>query len=156
MLGLALLLSACDPRHIGKLEPGVSTEADVRERFGAPEAIWDGPDGAQIFEYNHQPGGYQNYMITIAADGSMSARHQVLTAHNFARIKPGMSMEEVRRMLGKPKAILRFDLKRELHYDWRYRDGPNESDSRVFTVVFDHDLRVASTHSVRDPALERN
>ena len=83
-----LLLAACDPQAINELEEGVSTEADVRQRFGAPEAVWDGPDGAQIYEYNRQPAGHVNYMITVGADGKMSALRQVLTPQNFARIQP--------------------------------------------------------------------
>jgi hypothetical protein len=151
-----LLLAACDPQAISELEEGVSTEADVRERFGAPEAVWDGPDGAQIYEYNRQPAGHTNYMITIGADGKMSALRQVLSPQNFARIEPGMPMEAVRRMLGKPMKITPYELKRQTHYDWRYQDGPNTSDSKVFTVVFDSDLKVVSTGSVIDPALQPN
>ena len=155
-LSLVVLLAACDVQNISELEEGVSTEADVRERFGAPEAVWDGADGAQVYEYNRQPAGYQNYQITIDADGKMTALRQVLTPRNFADVVPGMPMEAVRRMLGKPMKITAFDLKRETHYDWRYHDGPNDSDSRIFTVVFDTDFRVVSTGSVRDPALDRN
>lgn len=153
---LAGALAACDQQAISELEEGVSTEADVRERFGPPEAVWDGPDGAQIYEYNRQPAGYQNYQITIGPDGKMSALRQVLTPRNFALVQPGMMMEDVRRLLGKPMKITTYDLKKETHYDWRYHDGPNESDSKVFTVVFSPDLRVISTLSVRDPDLDRN
>ena len=152
----ALLLAACDPQNISELEEGVSTEADVRQRFGTPEAVWDGPDGAQIYEYNRQPAGHTNYMITIGPDGKMAALRQVLTPRNFAQVQPGTTMEEVRRMLGKPMKVSTYALKQETHYDWRYQDGPNESDRKVFTVVFTPDLRVASTLSVRDPDLDRN
>ncbi len=148
-----VLLSACDPQAISELEEGVSTEADVRQRFGAPEAVWEGPDGAQIYEYNRQPAGHVNYMITIGADGKMTALRQVLTPQNFARITPGMPMEDVRRALGKPMKITTYELKRQTHYDWRYQDGPNTSDAKIFTAVFDSDYRVVSTGSVSDPAL---
>lgn len=158
-LGLAasaLLLAGCDPQRISELEEGLSTEADVRERFGPPEAVWDAPGGGQVYEYNRQPAGDVNYQITIGADGKMTALRQVLNAQNFAQITPGLTMEEVRRRLGKPMKVTPYDLKRETHYDWRYRDGPNESDRKVFTVVFDSDLRVVSTMSVRDPGLDPN
>jgi outer membrane protein assembly factor BamE (lipoprotein component of BamABCDE complex) len=148
-----LAISACDQQNISELEEGLSTEADVRERFGAPEAVWDGADGDQIYEYNRQPEGYQNYQITIGADGKMSALRQVLTPANFAKVEVGMPMETVRKMLGKPMKITTYELKRETHYDWRYHDGPNESDSKIFTVVFDADYHVLSTGSVVDPAL---
>lgn len=148
-------LSACDQQRINELEEGVSTEAEVRERFGAPEAVWDGPDGDQVYEYNRQPEGYQNYQITIGADGKMTALRQVLNTGNFEQVVVGMPMETVRKMLGKPMKITTFDLKRETHYDWRYHDGPNASDSKIFTVIFDTDYKVVSTGSVEDPALTR-
>lgn len=155
LLGLSLL-TACDQRAIGELEEGISTEADVRERFGPPEAVWDGPEGAQIYEYNRQPEGDQNWQITIGPDGKMAALRQVLNERTFAQILPGMPMEDVRRMLGKPMKITTYALKQETHYDWRWRNGPNESDRQVFTVIFNPDLRVVSTMSVRDPDLDRN
>ena len=155
LLGLSLL-TACDQRAIGELEEGSSTEADVRERFGPPEAVWDGPEGAQIYEYNRQPEGDQNWQITIGPDGKMAALRQVLNERTFAQILPGMPMEDVRRMLGKPMKITTYALKQETHYDWRWRNGPNESDRQVFTVIFNPDLRVVSTMSVRDPDLDRN
>lgn len=152
---MALALIACDVQNISELEEGFSTEQDVREKMGEPEAVWDGPDGAQIYEYNRQPAGHRNYMITIGPDGRMASLRQVLTAENFARVQPGMDMTEVRKMLGKPMKITPFEARRETHYDWRYLDGPNTSDSKVFTVVFDNDLKVLSTMSVIDPDLER-
>ena len=151
-----LVLAACDPQNIAELEEGLSTEADVRARFGEPENIWDAADGGHTLEYNRQPAGYQNYMITIGPGGKMRALRQVLTPANFARIGPGMMMEDVRRMLGKPMRISRFELRRETHYDWRYRDGPNASDARIFSVVFNTDLRVLSTGSTGDPEQDRS
>ena len=155
-LTVVLLLAACDAKNISELEEGVSTEADVRERFGAPEAVWDGEDGAQIYEYNRQPAGHVNYMITIGPDGRMAALRQVLTERNFERVLPGMAMEDVRRMLGKPMKITTYALKRETHHDWRYLDGAGADSSKVFTVVYDADLRVIRTMSARDPDLDRN
>jgi hypothetical protein len=46
-----------------------------------------------------------------------------------------------------------FELKAEVHHDWRYQDGPNTSDSKIFTVVYDRDMKVLRTQSVPDPAL---
>jgi hypothetical protein len=61
----------------------------------------------------------------------------------------------VRRMLGKPMKTTTYPLKRETHYDWRYFESPGVGESKVFTVVFDSDLRVVSTMSTRDPDLDR-
>ncbi len=148
-LALVALLTACDQQRIEKLEEGVATEADVRREFGEPEKIWDAPQGGRTFEYNRNPQGHQNYMITIGPDGKMSALRQVLTPQNFAKVQPGMMMEDVRKMLGKPAKITPYDLKREVAYDWRWMDPPNTS--MVFTVYFDTDYRVLRTRSVPDP-----
>ena len=146
---LLLALAGCDQQAIKELEEGVSTEADVRARFGEPEKIWDAPDGGRTFEYNRQPAGHRNYMITIGTDGKMSALRQVLTSQNFAKVQPGMMMEEVRKMLGKPARITPFERQGEVAYDWRYLESPNTH--MVFTVFFDRDYRVLRTDSVVDP-----
>ncbi|MBI2727248.1 MAG: outer membrane protein assembly factor BamE [Polaromonas sp.] len=160
-LGLVLGLAACDSQNIAELEEGVATEADVRARFGEPEKVWDASDmasmpspgaaaapGARTFEYNRQPQGMVNYMITIGPDGKMSALRQVLSPQNFARILPGMPMEQVRKTLGKPMKITPYAGQQQTHYEWRYLNPPNTA--MVFTVVFDSDLKVVSTASVEE------
>ena len=154
VLSALLLLIGCDPQRIAELEEGVSTEADVRAKFGEPEKVWDGANGVRIFEYNRNPAGHKNYMISIGTDGKMAALRQVLTAENLAKVQPGMMMEEVRKMLGKHMKVTPYPLKNQTHYDWRWMDGPNASDSKVFTAVFSSDLRVVSTGSMRDPDLD--
>jgi hypothetical protein len=145
----ALALAGCDPQRISELEEGVATEADVRAKFGQPEQVWDGPGGAKIFEYNRQPAGQKNYMITIGPDGRMSALRQVLNPGNFARIQPGMMMEDVRKLLGKPARVTPYALKNETAWDWRYLEPPNTS--MVFTVWFNPDYRVLRTTTGPDP-----
>jgi outer membrane protein assembly factor BamE (lipoprotein component of BamABCDE complex) len=118
--GLILLAaSGCDPQRISELQPGVSTEADVRERFGAPDNVWNDAGGARTFEYNRQPAGQVNYMITLGPEGKLVAVQQVLTPDNFAPVQPGMAMADVRRLLGKPAKTMHFALKNETEVDWR-------------------------------------
>ena len=154
VLGAVGLVGACDLQNIAELEPGVSTEADVKDKFGQPEAVWDGEDGAQVYEYNRQPEGVVNYMITIGPDGKMASLRQVLNPRTFAQVQVGMPMETVRRMLGKPMKITTYALKQETHYDWRYLPV-NDTQSMVFTVVFNTDLRVVTTMKVIDPDTQR-
>ncbi len=135
-----LTLLGCDQQRINALEEGLSTEADVRAQFGEPTTIWPEPDGSRTFEYNRQPMGHQNYMITIGADGRMSALRQVLTPHVFAQVQPGMSQEQVRRLLGQPARRVTYDLKQETDWDWRWIDPPTRE--KVFTVTFGADGRV--------------
>ena len=161
LLSFLLGLAGCDSKNIAELEEGVATEADVRARFGVPEKIWDATDmastplpgaaaapGARTFEYNRQPEGNVNYMITLGADGKMTALRQVLNARTFASVLPGMPMETVRKMLGKPMKVRPYGLQQQTHYDWRYLNPPNTA--MIFTVVFDQDLKVVGSSSVEE------
>ena len=138
-----LSLVGCDEQKIKELEEGMSTEFDVRAKFGEPERIWQEADGSHTLEYNRQPAGQRNYMITIGADGKMSALRQVLTPDNFALITPGMQMQEVRRRLGKPAKVTPYALSGETHYDWRFLDAP--SSAKIFTVISTDGRSVART-----------
>jgi len=168
LLSFFLSLGGCDQQNIQQLEEGVSTESDVRARFGEPEKIWSAADmassplagtsaraaaelGARTFEYNRQTQGMTNYMITIGPSGTLSAIRQVLTPQNFSAVLPGMSMEQVRKMLGKPMKVTPFALSQQTHYDWRYLNPPNTA--MIFTVVFNTDLRVVSTASADEESV---
>ena len=165
LLSFFVGLTGCDQQHISELEEGVATEADVRARFGEPEKTWDAADmastplpratlgvvaapGARTFEYNRQPAGNVNYMITIGPDGKMSSLRQVLSPQNFKLVLPGMSVEQVRKLLGKPMKITPYALKQTTEYDWRYLGSPTVP--YIFTTVFDADLRVVSTGSAEE------
>ena len=93
-------------------------------------------------------------MITIGTDGRMSALRQVLTPENFARIRPGMAMEDVRKLLGKPAKVTPYPLKRETEWDWRWLQPPNTP--MVFTAVMNDDQRVVRSGSAQDRAAEPN
>ena len=148
-------LNACDQQRINELEDGVATEGDVRLKFGEPEKVWEGPNGARIFEYNRQPAGHVNYMITIGTDGKMSALRQVLTPENFAKVQPGMMMEDVRKMLGKPAKVITYDLKKETYYNWRYLADQNNT-SMIFSAVMNSDLHVLRSETGLDTEDPRN
>ncbi|MEJ7687261.1 MAG: outer membrane protein assembly factor BamE [Variovorax sp.] len=152
-MALILCLAACDPQRIDQLEEGVSTEADVRARFGEPENIWDSPSG-RVLEYNRQPQGQKNYMITVGADGKMNALRQVLTPENFARVQPGMAMEDLRKLLGKPARRTPYALKKETAWEWRWVQPPNSP--MVFTATLNDDQRVVRSGSSPDRSTEAN
>ena len=149
MLAAALGAAGCDPQAIKELEEGVATEADVVQRFGQPERVWPEAGGAKTFEYNRQPEGLRNYMITIGADGKMSALRQVLTPQNFARVHAGMGVEDVRRMLGKPARQVPYALKNETVWTWKFLEPP--SDKKAFNVYFGPDMRVQRTEIGTNP-----
>jgi outer membrane protein assembly factor BamE (lipoprotein component of BamABCDE complex) len=150
LFGSLLALLGCDQQKIAKLEEGVATEADVRKQFGEPHATYNEADGGKTFEFSRQPEGQVAYMITIGADGKMSALRQVLKTSEFAKIRPGMDKGEVRRVLGKPAKTAKFDLKPdEEHWDWRWLDGQVP---KIFSVTFDRDGKVMASASADDPA----
>ncbi|MDP9899831.1 outer membrane protein assembly factor BamE [Variovorax ginsengisoli] len=151
VLSALLALVGCDNRAISELEEGVSTEADVRARFGQPENVWESPAG-RVFEYNRQPQGQKNYMITIGADGKMAALRQVLTPENFAKVQPGMAMEDLRKLLGKPAKVQPWALKRETDWEWRWVQPPNSP--MVFSVTLNDDQRVVRSGSSPDRGTE--
>lgn len=147
-MSLAVMAAGCDKQKIDQLEEGVATEADVRAKFGEPAAVYGEEGGARTFEYPRQPAGQTNYMITIGADGKMSALRQVLKPATFAQIVPGLDKAQVRRLLGLPAKTQSFALKpREDVWDWRFADG---AEGKVFSVTFDKDGRVLSTATTLD------
>jgi outer membrane protein assembly factor BamE (lipoprotein component of BamABCDE complex) len=141
-------LAACDPQRIDKLEEGVATEADVRRQFGEPAAVYTEPGGARTLDYPRQPEGQRNYMITIGADGKMSALRQVLQPANFAKITPGLDKATVRRILGPPAKMQTYALKQEEVWDWRWLDG---SQSMLFSATFNAAGMVTATAQMPDP-----
>ena len=82
----------------------------------------------------------------------MAALRQVLTPENFARVKPGMAMEDLRRLLGKPAQRIPYPLKKETAWEWRWTQPPNSP--MVFTATLDDDQRVTSAGSSPDRSTE--
>lgn len=156
LLALAVLapLAGCDAQRISELQPGVSTEVEVRDRFGIPENTWNEADGSRTLEYNRQPAGTENFHINLGPDGKLVAVHQVLNVANFAKVRPGMGMDEVRRLLGKPAKTTRFDLTGETHVDWRFQADPNTR--KLFTVIHKGDGKVLSTQVGLDTLASEN
>ncbi|MEG2278851.1 MAG: outer membrane protein assembly factor BamE [Comamonas sp.] len=140
-----LTLVGCDQQKINELEEGLSTEVEVRKAFGEPETIWPEADGSRTFEYPRQPMGHRNYMITIDSAGVMTALRQVVAPHVFEQIQPGMTQEQVRRMLGKPAKRMTYALKQETDWDWNWIDPPNRE--MEFTVTFGEHGTVKRTAS---------
>ena len=153
VVSIVFALMSCDSKRVEKLEEGVSTEADVRAQFGEPVAVYpDASDGygggAKTLEYPRQPEGQTTYMISIGADGKMSALRQVLKPNEFAKVTPGLDKAQVRRLLGRPASTQRFELKNEEQWNWRWLDGQA---AKLFSVTFDPDGRVTTTAVVDDP-----
>ncbi|THF60789.1 outer membrane protein assembly factor BamE [Pseudothauera nasutitermitis] len=141
----ALGLPACDAYNLRALQPGVSTAAEVRERLGPPQVEWPNADGSVTWEYSRQPEGVECYMITLGTDGILRGVEQVLNEAGFARVQPGMSGDEVLRLLGRPATRQFFELKGEAMWSWLIERSTVVTDRTYFTVSFDRAGQVTGT-----------
>jgi outer membrane protein assembly factor BamE (lipoprotein component of BamABCDE complex) len=126
------------------LKPGVTTEAQIRDQMGKPETERTFADGSKRFEYPRGPQGVTTYMVDIDPNGKLRSVIQVLTAATFARIRPGMSQDEVRQLLGKPGDVAVYPLKPETVWSWRWEEGPPTGEA-FFNVHFDQSGHVYTT-----------
>lgn len=162
---LASLLSGCDQQQsedavnklkaffnavkpdnllLKNLQPGVTTEAQIRDQMGEPETERTFTDGSKRLEYPRGPAGTTTYMVDLDANGRFVSVTQVLTAENFAKVRPGMTMDEVRRLLGKPTEIAEYRLKKERVWSWHWlEDGVNQD--AMFNAHFGPDGIVVTT-----------
>lgn len=141
-------LYACDGEALRKLKPGQSTESEVRALMGKPDMEWPNPDGSRTLEFSRQPEGMTCYMATLGPDGILARMEQVLTEENFARVKPGMDKEAIRRILGKPRAQHRYAMAPEEIWEWKI--GTHITRDKYFNVHFNLDGRVRETSTTVD------
>ena len=135
------------------IEIGRSTEDDIRRQAGKPEIVWEESDGGRRLEYPRGPEGGTTWMVTIGPDKTVRSIEQVLTAENFARVRPGMSQDAVRRMLGKPTRIEKFALKQEEVWGYRWHETP--TDRAFFNVHFNPQGTVTTTSRSDDPSRQQ-
>jgi len=108
-------------------------EAQVQARLGKPDTVRKNSDGSQVWEYPTGPAGRQTYMVKVGADRSVTDVRQVLSDPYFAQVKPGMSREEVRQILGRPGDVWMFPARDEEVWSWRYQ----QVNPMFFNVMFD-------------------
>lgn len=147
---LSSLLAACDNYGSRRLTPGVSRDADVVAQMGAPAGEWQNADGSRTLEYPKGPAGPVTFMVTVGPDGVLRTIDQVLSEPWFARVRPGMTRDEVRRLLGRPGRRDVFDLKPEEVWDWRI-EGQSAGERAHFHVHFDPAGRVTGTSRSVEP-----
>lgn len=126
------------------LTPGVTTEAEIRNQMGKPETERTFTDGSKRLEYPRGPAGTNTYFVDIDANGKFVAVTQVLTAENIAKVRPGMTQDEVRRLLGKPTTIAEYPLKKERVWSWHWEEGGVTRDA-MFNAHFGPDGIVTTT-----------
>ena len=132
-----LLLAGCASYSGYSLKPGSSRTEDVIQVMGEPALRYQEADGSQVLFYPRGPAGVVTYMLQIDAHGILASRENVLDMQHFARIRPGMSKEEVLRIIGPPFPgwTQYFAARDELVWEWRWCD--DYSEPARFNVLFD-------------------
>ena len=134
-----LTLVGCDRVATGELQAGQSTVADLKLKMGEPASVNREGD-KEIWEYPLGPEGTRTYMMTINAQGTVEKIDQVLVDANFRRIVPGMTITEVRRILGRNSKEQRFGMTpSELTHKYKFNTG---SEDQYFDVTYNAEGRV--------------
>jgi len=120
-LVLALALAACASYDGRGLQPGQARLEDVLALMGPPAMEWRDPDGARQLAYPHGPKGATTFMVRLDASGTLQSIENVLDREHLAGVRPGMSKNEVLRLLGPPdpECTVYFKARDELAWDWR-------------------------------------
>ncbi len=148
---LALLLAACaTPAGDARLIAGRSTQAEVQAWFGMPSRIWPEADGGRTLEYAQQPFGSHCPMLRFDARGLLLSQRDGLAPAERARIVPGLSVEQVQRLLGRERKRVGYANSREDVWDWNVE--PTFSGTWLrFNVHFIDGVVVRTSETVVDP-----
>lgn len=130
------------------LYPGQTGEAEIRAHFGQPAMEWQNTDGSVTLEYPHGPAGTTTDMVTLNPDRTLRGIEQVLSNSYFAKVKPGMSQDEVRRLLGRPGEIRPPYADKGAEWKWHINDLI-AFEEWYFFVDFDRDGKVISSEKMR-------
>ena len=139
LFSVLLAMAGCDSVATCELQAGQSTVADMKLKMGEPANVYREGD-REIWEYPLGPEGVRTYMMTVNAQGGLEKIDQVLVDANFKRIQPGMTITEVRRILGRNSKEQRFGMSpTELTH--KYKFNANNED-QYFDVTYNAEGRV--------------
>lgn len=119
----AVLLASCATYDGRSLKVGESGMDEVFATMGTPALQWRDADGSVQLAYPRGPAGLHTYMVRLGPNGKLLSLENVLDDKHLALVRPGMSKEEVLRILGPSdeRETVYFERRDELVWDWRYR-----------------------------------
>ncbi|NLD53494.1 MAG: hypothetical protein GX652_02380, partial [Burkholderiaceae bacterium] len=85
------------------------------------------------------PMGTQTYFVHIGPDGRYLGMERALVDSNFAKVKVGMSQDDVRRILGRQTETTSYALSGEEVWSWRY-EGDAQA-TMFFNAHFDQQTK---------------
>jgi len=155
LLVLLALLGACaTPADDARLSLGRSTVAEAQALYGTPTRIWPEPDGGKTLEYAQQPYGSHCYLLRFDANGLLLGKRDGLAPAERARIVPGMSVEQVQRMLGRERTRVAYANSGEEVWDWNVEPTFSGTWMR-FNVHFVNGAVARTSETIVDPSRMR-
>ena len=130
----AALLAGCASLASPSFAPGTAM-GTVEARMGKPREVVKAPDGDTVWQYPTGPAGQTTYMVRFGPDQRTKSAYQALTFEQFAKVRRGISRDEVRLLLGPPGETMFFSRMNE--EVWSYRYQASASDNRIFNVHLD-------------------
>jgi len=115
----ALFAAGC--AGLSAINPGASA-GQVEATMGAPANVWKNTDGSEVWEYPRGPLGFETYMVTLGPDRAVREVRQVLSEEYISKLHVGMSRDEVRRLLGRPRDMGFSGPGDEEIWSWHYRE----------------------------------
>ncbi|MFY7867573.1 hypothetical protein [Roseateles sp.] len=128
------------------LTPGLPA-SEVVARMGQAVRVWTDADGGRTLEYSQQPMGQHCFMIKIGPDERLIRIEDTLQLSGRNRIQPGMTPEQVSRVLGKERSRMYFKLSGEDVWDWTIPSEPDGKRQR-FNVHFKDGVVLRTTYSM--------
>ena len=144
---LLLLLAGCAAYDGSSLRAGVSTEDEIRGTMGPPALVLPNADGSRLLAYPRGPLGTQTFMVDLGQDGKLRQIRRVLNDDTFHHIQPGLTQDEVLRMIGPPSETGEFPRLGQVAWDYRFVDTWGYT--AIFSVMFDRKGIVVSKFTRR-------
>ena len=134
------------------LSPGAS-EADVRSAMGTPSLELRDPDGTRLLYYPRGPLGNQTYVASLSSSGTLMEVRNVLGDGTFNSIRPGLTEQEVLRMIGPPREKAYFSNLGQTAWDYKFQDTWGYES--IFSVMIDKNGIVVSKFTRRIDRVDR-
>ncbi len=135
-LTIALLMAAGCAAYDGyTLRAGASTESEVRSVMGPPALELRDADGSRHYYYPRGPLGHQTFVAEVGNDGVLRGVRGVLSDDTFNAIRPGLTGDDVLRMIGPPREKAFFSRLGQTAWDYKYVDTWGYPS--IFSVMLD-------------------
>ena len=137
----SMLLAGCASYSGSGLKPGEARLDEVQALMGPPALRWQDADGSVQLAYPRGPAGLESFMVKLGPDGRLQSIANVLNEQTFARIRAGLTKNEVLRLRGPPdyNRSVYFRAHDELAWEWRFREV--YGNPARFAVLFDATAR---------------